>query len=119
MAVKHNACQTGFPITIYKGISLSLPFTYKNSDGTPIDLTGKTVVFKLKFGDTVTSYTTVANAQGSVVTITDPPDGEFHILITDEETASMELGSGRWWLELHDSGNVTLLWRDDVTVEDV
>jgi hypothetical protein len=119
MAKKFNECISTYPITIYRGISLSIPFTYKQSDGTPIDLTGKEIVFKLRFDEVVTTYNSAPNSYGSAVTITDDVNGEFTVLVTDEETAVMEINSGRWWLELHDAGNVDLLFKDDVVVEDV
>jgi hypothetical protein len=120
MAVKFNQCNTGFPIIIYRGISLSLAFTYKDDDDNPIDLTGKEIVFKLKFDNTILTYNSTPNSFGSVVTITDDINGEFHVLVTDEETTDMDLQTeGRWWLELHDGGNVDLLYKDNVTVQDV
>jgi hypothetical protein len=119
MATKLKACTTGYIITIIRGISLSLPFTYKAPDGTPIDLTGKEVVFKLKLDGVIHTYTSTPNTYGSVVTITDAVNGEFLVLVTDEETTTFDLITGRWWLELHESGNITLLFRDDVIIEDV
>ncbi len=122
MAKKIESCNAGYILEILRGISLSEPFTYKNPDGSAIDLTGKTVVFKLKFGTTIHTYTSTANAYGSSVTITDAINGKFLVLVTDEETLTFALTDGtpgKWWLELHESGNIDLLWRDDVTVEDV
>lgn len=117
---KKTTCETGFTLTIFRGITVNLPWTWEDADGLPTDLTGMSVVFKLKHDDTVLEYTSVANTHGSVVTVTDAAGGEFTVLITDEETTSFEFDSGRWWLELHDgSGNIDLMWRDDFIVEDV
>lgn len=111
-----------YTLQIYKGITYSRTFQYKDADDVPIDLTNKSIVIQLK--DIFTSVLQLgsslpASALGSSVTITDAANGKFRLLITDEETAAAELGTGRWWIELHDAGDVTLLWRDDIKVEDV
>lgn len=120
MAVKHSVCTSDGTLIIYRGISVNLPFTYKNDDGTGFDLTGKTVVFKLKFGSTVYEYTTTPNSYGSVVTITDEVNGEFTVLVASVETLLFDLTQdGVWWLELHTGSIVDLLYRDIAVVEDV
>lgn len=116
-------CVETFPITIYRGITFTLPWTYFQPNGvTGVDLTGQEIVFKLKFGTTILTYTSTPNVDGSFTEITDASDGEFRILISDEETATFDLTDGvpgRWWIELHNAGNVDLLWADDVYVIDV
>lgn len=116
MATKHSACETGFIITITKGYTFNLPWEYQNPDGTGIDLTGKSIVFKLIFDDVTYTYTDVANVYGSLTTVTDEPNGLFTIKITDEETATFEIATGKWALVLRDGGDDFLLYTDIVEV---
>jgi len=95
MAKKHSDCEVGFTVTIYKEYTYTLPFTY-----TDVDLTGKDVVFKLIFDDVTYTYTETANADGSVITITDAVNGEFTLTITETETAGFEAAIGKWVLVL-------------------
>lgn len=120
MAVKHGVCTEDGTLEIYRGISVNLPWTYKNEDGTGFDLTGKTIVFKLRFGTTIYEYTVTPNSYGSVVTITDEANGEFTVLIAKEETLLFDLTqTGVWWLELHTGDVAELLYTDTAKVLDI
>lgn len=112
MAVKHAVCDTGFTVTIYKGLTFSLPWAYQNPDGTGIDLTGKSIVFRLILDDTVYDYTETANSFGSSVTITDVVNGEFTVKIAKEETATFEVVVGKWALLLRTGSDDELLHTD-------
>lgn len=114
---------TKYPIKIYKGITWSRTLTFTDKNGAPINISTKDFVFKLK--DVFSSLFTIgtnlpATALGSQVTKVDAVNGKFRILVTDEETATAITGSdGKWWIELHDTGDVKVLWIDCVTVEDI
>lgn len=112
MALRHSACETGFTITIYTGLTFNLPWVFQNPDGTDIDLTGKSIVFKLIFDDVTYTYTDVANSYGSLTTITDATNGEFTTKITDEETATFTPAVGKWALILQSGGDNELLYTD-------
>ena len=116
-----TGCSDEYPLVITRGITLSKNFTYKDDLGAPINLTGKTVQVKFKsvFTTNPLILTSVATTLGSNVSIPTPTNGTFFFTLTDEETATALLKSGRWWAELHDAGNVSLLLRGDVRVEDV
>jgi hypothetical protein len=100
MAKKHAVCEEGFTAIVYKGITFSLPWTYSNPDGTPIILTGKSIIFKLIFDDITYTYTETPNAFGSATLITSDLDGEFTVTITKEETATFDVAEGTWALIL-------------------
>lgn len=120
MAVRHAVCAADGTLTVYRGLSINLPWTYKNEDGTGFDLTGKTIVFKLRIDDTVHTYTDTPNTYGSVVTITDAVNGEFTVLVAKEETALFDTTTnGVWWLELHTGGVAELLYKDTAIVQDI
>ena len=123
MAKIINSCTTSYKITLFQGVTYARSLQYLNSDGTPVNLTGKIVKFKVK--DIFTSLLTLSsdsapNTYLSQVAITNAAQGQFQIKLTDEQTATAEIGAeGRWWIELHDAGDVNILWRDDIEVIDV
>jgi len=112
---------TTYTLPLYRGITYSKTFTYQDSAGVGINLTGKEIQVKVK--DVFPALLSIGSdlpttTLGSSVTITDAVNGKFNVHISDEETETAELGSGRWWIELHDAGDVLLLWRDAVDVND-
>jgi hypothetical protein len=113
---------SNFTLEIYRGASCSEGFQYLNPDGTPVDISGKVVAFGLKNIFDSTFKLTSGDAPttlGSSIEITDAVNGEFRFLITDEETETANLGTGRWWVEVRDGGDVKLLWRDTAVVYDI
>lgn len=117
---------TSYPLELYRGMTYSRTFQYSNSDGTPIDLTGKSIVVHIRnvFPTLLVLDSDAApTALGSEVVMVDAVDGRFRLKLTDEETLTAELttssSEARWWIELHDGGDVILLWKDCVTVEDI
>lgn len=117
-----SQCTVGFPIILYRGVSYVQTFTYYNPDRTPIDLTGKGIIIEFKdvFGTTLRlSSEDSPTALGSYVEITDAVNGEFKLVVTDEETLTAELGPGRWWMGRIEGSEVILIWRDSVDVQDV
>lgn len=115
----------GYPLRILRGITYSRVFKFENSDGTPVNLTGMEVVVHLRdvFSTLfVLGSNDAPTALGSEVAITDAVNGEFRFKLTDEETLTAVLTSsneGKWWIELHDTGDVDLLLLDCATVEDI
>jgi hypothetical protein len=116
----------GYPLRIRRGITWSRVLQYSNKDGTPIDLTGMEVVVHLR--DVFPTLTVLGSNDpptplGSEVVITDAANGKFRVKFTDEETLTGVLTTSssedRWWIELHDSGDVDLLLLDCATVEDI
>lgn len=113
---KVNSCGTQYKPTVYKGVTFSLPFTYKQANGVPYDLTGKSVVAKFKtlFGATTLEITETPTTLGSYTLLTDAVNGQFLIFLTDEETDTLEETSGTWWIELHDGGDVRMLYYGNI-----
>lgn len=104
---------------MFRGASCSEGFQYKNPDGTPVDLTGIEVIFGITdvLGDTFKLTSGDApTALGSFVEKTDEVDGRFRFFISDDETLTADLGTGRWWIQL-DTGK--MLWRDNIVVQDI
>lgn len=125
------ACETPdtpeYDIEMRRGITMSIPITYKQPNGAPVDLTGKSIVAKFKnVFSTLLSIDSddAPTALGSSVTITDALAGKALIKVSDEETLTAILTEdateqARWWAELHDAGDVQLLVIGDVTVTEV
>lgn len=108
-----------YTILIYKGVTYSREFQYLSSDGTPIDLTGKSVSIKFKnvFASQLELFSdTLPSTLGSTILITDAALGKFRLQLTDDETATAKCGSGSWWIELYSGSNVDLIWLDSVSV---
>lgn len=117
-----DTVQQNYTITIYTGVTYSRIFQYMQSDGNPVNLTGK--VIKMEFKDVFTSTmillsSDVPTALGSKVEITDAVNGYFRVEITSEETATAVIGPGKWWIELIDGSDSDLLWLDCVNVVEV
>lgn len=114
--------QKNYTIRLYKGITYNKSFVYKDSSGTPINLTGKSVSIKFKdiFPTQLELFSDGAPSDlGSTITITDATEGAFTIQITLAETLTGDTGQGRWWIELHDGTESFLIWLDDVTLEEI
>ena len=116
-----------YPLVIRRGITWSRVFQFTNNDGTPIDMTGMSVVVHIRdIFDTlfVLSTDDAATALGSEVVFTDQANGIFRFKLTDEETLTAnEVDSsddGLWWVEYHDDGDVQLLIEPScATAEDI
>jgi hypothetical protein len=108
-----------FCINLYKGITYSKAFQWTDSNGVGIDLGGKSLV--INFKNTFDSLLTLATdgsptTLGSFFSITDEVNGNFRLQLSDEETATANTGAGSYWIEVHDGGNIDILWGPD-TVE--
>ena len=119
MPKKLEQCQMTLHPVIYKGITFSMAFTYTDVNDSPINLTGKEVHFKLRRNNEVFTYTNTPTANGSEVKLVDPLGGRFKVIVSDEDTQLLEVGTYRWWLELHYSGAVVLITSGDLTVTEV
>lgn len=115
-----------YPLRILRGITYSRVFQFANNDGSPVDLTGMEIVIHLRdvFPTLVVmSSNDAPTPLGSEVVITDAVNGKFRFKLTDEETLTAVLTTSsteaRWWIELHDTGDVDLLLLDCATVEDI
>lgn len=65
-----------------RGDDFETDFTWNDSNGSPVDLTGYTFEFIVKVNGTTTTYTTTPQ-----VTVPDPATGQIDILIEDAVTA--------------------------------
>lgn len=121
MAARQIICtnDTHYTILIYKGVTYSRTFEYTNSDGTPINLTGKSL--SIKFKDTFPAQLELftngsPSTLGSTFLVTDAVNGKFRLQLTDDETAVAKVGQGKWWIELYSGSDVDLLWLDNTSV---
>lgn len=93
--------------TVGKGETFSLPLTYKNADGTPKDLTGHTLVFKV--------LTPNDPAASPILSITPTTDSQGNINITVPASTTTGIPEGEYvyiLIDTHDSGTVDWLLRD-------
>lgn len=103
-------------LIIYRGVSVLLPFTFKQ-DGEGVDLLSKPVTFHFtKSGSASETLTLItgadANSYGSILTFTDAANGAFHLKITDEQTARFADGmTGTWSFTYESSGNDYLIYK--------
>lgn len=71
---------------IRKGIALDRVLQRKNTDGTPVDISGQTFVGKIM---SVDGLSTVATLTVSVV---DGPNGKFRVFLASATTATLTVG---------------------------
>jgi hypothetical protein len=117
---------SGYPLKIQRGITWSRVFQFTNNDGTPVDMTGMSIVVHIRdIFDTlfVLSSDDPPTALGSEVVFTDQVNGTFRFKLTDEETLTAnevnDSNPGKWWMERLDDGDVNLLLVDCATAEDI
>lgn len=122
-----RACTTTPPLTVtqvanltfYRGTTFRAKFTFKQPDPMnpleqiPLDITGMDIVFNVVEEDgteVLVVDSTSATTNGSIVTILNPPtNGEVEVLVTDEETASLDVAELRWWVTLNPPNGDKLL----------
>lgn len=78
-------------LTVDQGSTFTVSVRFKDSTGTPINLTGHTVTFNLfKAGRTTSLFTHVAAVTS---------DGWINILATDEQTLTFPLGKNAYIID--------------------
>lgn len=94
-----------YDIIIQEGASLALTLVYKDSAGTPIDISGST-----------SSIDIIDNALDSVADTfagsftTDGTDGSFEIALTAAQVSALGFANGRYTISLAGSPADTLLY---------
>lgn len=96
-----------YDFNITKGFTFSRSFKYRKQDGTAINLTGRVITFNLK-QDSLLTFNSASSptASGSKVFVTNAANGEFSLLLTDEETANLLEKEGRWWFSISGTSEV-------------
>lgn len=109
-------------LTIYKGTTFNPLLTY-TVDNVAINLTGKEVIFHVRYGNRSSDFLAVSSDSvttlQSTITFTNPTAGEFELLITDEETSTFRFTDGTWFLTLEDGGNSTLIGKGKLVVKNL
>lgn len=102
-----------YDLLIEQGATFDQEFIWKDSTGTPIDLTGYTARMKIRQLKTDAEIISLTSSSG----ITIASGGSITILITATQTAALPTCRGRYDLELQDStGVVTRLLQGDVEI---
>lgn len=89
--------------TLYKRITFRPVFKFKDVDGDPLPIAGKIITFHITDEDGVDILTIDSESEtenGSTVVIVDDANGIVDVLITDEETSSLEFEEASWWVTL-------------------
>jgi len=94
---------------LHCGDDFSFEFTYEDSDGNAIDITGATIRFTAKYD--ITDDDNEAIVQKTAV-LTDPSNGVFTITLTDTDVVGPERIFGYYDIQLTESGGdtSTLVW---------
>jgi hypothetical protein len=97
---------------ILQGVTFTRTFSYY-TPGTPnvaVDLTGQSLRLEMRDDDGFVKFTLDsvdgANANGSILDITDDDGGLFSLTITDEDTARITNSTGQWWIGLNNAGTI-------------
>lgn len=88
------------PLTIYQGTTFRRVIRLTDSAGDPIDLSGATVRMhvRTKISDTATLLELTEDNGRALVS--DAVEGEITLLVSDEDTASLDFTSGVYDLEI-------------------
>lgn len=119
---ENDSIITNFIVQIYRGVTYIETFTYLNPDGSPIDLSGLSVIFGIKgIFDSTLKLTSGDDPtiNGSYVELSDAVNGVIRIVIPDEETITAKLTTGSWWLAIGDVGLEVLKYTDKAQSLDV
>jgi hypothetical protein len=86
-----------YTLRIVQGDTFKLQVNYQNPDGTPINMTGYTVVWYIAANGVVFSKTE------STLGVFTPATGSMLLRLTSAETTTIPLGSsGSWYLRITD-----------------
>lgn len=102
-------------ITIQKGADFGLTLTWKDENGSAVDLTGFTARMQIrKNADSQTTLASITNGNGITLGTT---NGQIDLAISNTVTSAMDDGVAVYDLELVSSGNVvTRLLKGEVTI---
>lgn len=104
-----------YSITIEQGATFELVATYKNSSGTPVDLTSYGARMQIRSTHdsnvTLVSLTTTLDSDGSGITIT-PSSGSLYIRLSAASSSALNFSQGVYDLEIYSgSGNTEYVTR--------
>lgn len=95
---------------VIQGDSFNIDFTYTNQDGSPVDLTGYSVIFAVRNepgGKTLCATATI----GDGVTVTDAVNGKFTVVITGAKSTKFSMPKAHYQCQVYtnDSNKKTIL----------
>lgn len=94
-----------YNIIIPKGTTWNPPMTYKQDDGTAIDMTGYTVRMTIKTSYTGYAIITLTTADSSIAWI-DQSTGQFRPVVSAAASAAVTQSSGVYDIEIVDGSGV-------------
>jgi hypothetical protein len=104
-------------ITVENDADFYRSFVYQTTKGVPIDLTGCSMVMKLRRrAEDATAFLTLSTDTGEI-TITNPSGGQFTILIVQDDLLELSLGPYEQSLILTINGVKKKLWSGSLVVE--
>lgn len=99
---------------IYRGQSFTRSFRWRDGNGAPVPIAGRTIRFSLRRADSSTPLIVMnsgeaATSTGSQVVITSDANGEFNFRVSDETTAEFDFNEAHWWVSVVNGGDVRRL----------
>jgi hypothetical protein len=103
-------------ITVENDADFYRQFAYQLVDGTPIDLTGLTMLMGIRrLAADVTEEMELTTENGGLA-ITDPPNGKFTVLITQDQLVHLPLGDFEHSLILLNGSARYRMWSGALTI---
>jgi hypothetical protein len=103
-------------ITVENDADFYRSFAYQDISGNPIDITGASMVMKLRrHAEDVTAFLTLSTDTGEIV-ITNAPQGTFTILIEQESLVELSLGAYEQSLIMTFNGIKKNIWTGLLTI---
>lgn len=91
-------------------------FAYQTKSGVPIDLTGATMLMKIRRrAEDATSLLELTTETGELV-ITEPTNGNFTVFISQDNLVRMALGDYEHSLIMNNNELLTRIWSGTLTV---
>lgn len=104
-----------YDLLIEQGATFIQEFVWKNSDGTPVDITGSSARMKIRKFKTDEVLVSLTSPSGGITL--DAPNGRITITISATDTSLLPVCEARYDLEIENqSAFVTRLLQGDVSI---
>lgn len=98
-------------IEVKKGVPLTWTLEFEDENGIPYDLTGKTIMFTVKYQDDVLDNDTTAIIQKNITSHSDPTNGTTVITLTAVDTA-IAIGDYKYDIRIYQASPELILNSD-------
>jgi hypothetical protein len=103
-------------ITVENDADFYRQFAYQLVDGTPINLTGYTMMMGIRRSAEDVTEEMLLTTENGALAINDPPNGKFTVLLTQDQLVHLQLGDFDHSLIAMNGGRKYRVWSGALTV---